>query len=154
MPWRYLLIIILSTYNLLWKYHRHNIFFVKILRYLVVVAIFLKILNYQFFTSQNKILKVPIGLRIVLGIVFWFGQVFGLILMLLKNLSYLFKAFRLSGEIDFFSSQVQQFVFVSFYIILSIYIKSECLKVTVILVCSTCIVLPTTFFFFECVKLK
>ena len=125
----------------------------KILRYFVVVAIFSKLLNYQFFTSQNKILKVPIGLRIVLGIVFWFGQIFGLILMLLKNLSYLFKAFRLSGEMDFFSSQVQQFVFVSFYIILSIYKKSECLKATVILVCSTWIVLPTTFFF-ECVKLK
>ena len=126
----------------------------KSLRHVVVITIYSKLLSNQFFTSQNKILKVPIGLRIVLGIVFWFGQVFGLILMLLKNLSYLFKAFRLSGEIDFFSSQVQQFAFVSFYIILSIYIKCECLKVTVILVCSTCIVLPTTFFFFECVKLK
>ena len=68
------------------------------------------------FSSQNKILNVPIGL----GIVFWFSQVFGLILMLLKNLSNLFKAFDQFGEMDFFSSQVYQFVFIYFYIILSI----------------------------------
>ena len=88
----------------------------KILRYFVVVAIFSKLLNYQFFTSQNKILKVPIGLAIV----FWFSQVFRLILMLLKNISYLFKAFG-HGEMDFFSSRVHQFVFVLFHILLSIY---------------------------------
>ena len=85
--------------------------------------------------------------------------------MLLKNLSYLFKAFGQSGENDFFSSQVHQFVFVLFYIILSIYKKSECLETRVFLVCSTCIVSPATvclfvffFFFFiiffKCVKLQ
>ena len=48
--------------------------------------------------------------------------------MLLKNISYLFKTIGQSGENDFFSSQVHQFVFVLFYIILSIYKKSELLK--------------------------
>ena len=97
---------------------------------------------------------------------FWFSQVFGLILMLLKNLAYLFKAFGQFGEIYFFSSHVHKFVFVLFYIILSIYKKSECLETRVFLVCSTCIVSPATvclfvFFylfifiiFFKCVKLQ
>ena len=76
---------------------------------------------------------------------FWFSQVFGLILILLKNLSYLFKAFGQSSEMDFFSSHVRQFVFVLFYIKLSIYKKSE---VIVFLVCSTCTVSPAAFFFF------
>ena len=91
-----------------------------------------------------------IGLGIELGIVVWFSQVFGLILMLLKNLSYLFKAFHQSSEMDFFSSQVQQIFFfflVLFYIILSIYKKSECLEATVFLVCSTCTVSPVNFLF-------
>ena len=92
---------------------------------------------------------MPIGL----GIVCWFSQVFGLILMLPKNLSHLFKAFRQSGEMEVFSSQVQQFVFVSFNIILSIYKESECLEGTIILVCSTCNVSPATYFF-EGVKLQ
>ena len=48
---------------------------------------------------------------------FWFSQAFGLVLMLLKNLSYLFKAFGQSSEMDFFSSHVHQFVFVLYYII-------------------------------------
>ena len=117
----------------------------KISRHVVVLAIISKLLSNEFFTSQNKILKVPLGL----GIVFWFRQVFGLILMLIKNHLYLFKAFRQYGENDFFfsSSQVQQFVFVSFYNILSIYKKSECLEATLILVCSTCTVSPATFLF-------
>ena len=75
---------------------------------------------------------------------FWFSQVLGLILMLLKNLSYLFKAFGQSGEMDFF-------FFLStnlFYIILAIYKKCEWLEVTVFLVCSTCTVSPALFFFF------
>ena len=122
-----------------------NISFVKICKHVVVITIFSKLICNQFFTSQNKKLKVPIGL----GIVCWFSQVFGLILMLPKNLSYLLKAFCQSGEMDFFSSQVQQFFFLfSFYIILSIYKDSKCLDATVILVCSTCIVSPATFFFF------
>ena len=79
---------------------------------------------------------------------FWFSQVFGLILMLLKNLAYLFKAFGQFGEIYFFSSHVHKFVFVLFYIILSIYKKSECLETRVFLVCSTCIVSPAAFFFY------
>ena len=54
--------------------------------------------------------------------------------MLLKNLSYLFKAFDQSGDLNFFSSQVHQFVFVSFYNILSIYKMSESLGATVFLV--------------------
>ena len=82
---------------------------------------------------------------------FWFCQVFGLILMLLKSLSYLFKAFGQSGEMDFFSSQVHHFVFILFDIILSIYKKSECLEVIVFLVCSTCTISQATlFFFFKC----
>ena len=121
----------------------------KILRHLTVVSIFSKLLSNLFFTSQKKVLKVPIGL----GIMCWFSQVYGLILMLPKKISYLFKAFRQSSEIDFFSSQVQQFVFVSFNIILSIYKGSECLEATIILVCSTSIVSPATYFF-ECVKLQ
>ena len=68
--------------------------------------------------------------------------------MLLKKLSYLFKAFGQSGEIDFFSSQVHQFVFILFYIILSIYKKCECLEVTVFLICSTCTVAPATFSYY------
>ena len=115
----------------------------KISRHVVVLAIISKLLSNEFFTSQNKILKVPLGL----GIVFWFRQVFGLILMLTKNLSYFFKAFGQSGEMDFFSSQVHQFVFILIYIILSICKKSECLEATVFLVCSTCTVSPATFLF-------
>ena len=92
---------------------------------------------------------MPIGL----GIVCWFSQVFGLILMLPKKLSHLFKAFRQSGEMEFFSSQVQQFVFVSFNIILPIFKASECLEAAIILVCSTCNVSSATYFF-ECVKLQ
>ena len=108
----------------------YHFFFVKILRYFVVVAIFSKLLNYQFFTSQNKILKVPIGLRIVLGIVFWFGQIFGLILMLLKNLSYLFKAFRLSGEMDFFLLKCNN-LFLFRFILYYLYIKrANALKIS------------------------
>ena len=68
--------------------------------------------------------------------------------MLLKNLSYLFMAFGQSSEMDFFSSQVHQFVFILFYIILTIYKNSECPEATVFSLCSTCIVSPTTFFFF------
>ena len=67
--------------------------------------------------------------------------------MLLKNLSYLFTTFGQSSEMDFFSSQVHQFVFILVYIILSICKKSECLEATVFLVCSTCTVLPATFLF-------
>ena len=119
----------------------------KISRHVVVLAIISKLLSNEFFTSQNKILKVPLGL----GIVFWFRQVFGLILMLTKNLSYLFKAFGQSGRMDFFFLLKYTNLF---HIILFIYKKSECLKVTVFLVCSTCIVSPATFFFFECVKLQ
>ena len=78
---------------------------------------------------------------------FWFSQVFELILMLLKNILYLFKAFGQSSEMDFFSSHVHQFVFVLFYIILFIYKKRKCLEATVFLICSTCTVSPTTFFF-------
>ena len=77
---------------------------------------------------------------------FWFRQVFGLILMQLKNFSYLFKAFDQSGEMNFSSSQVLQFVFVLYYNILSVYKKSECLEATVILVCSTYIVSPANFY--------
>ena len=59
----------------------------------------------------------------MLEIVFWFSQVLGLILMLLKNLSYLFKAFDQPSEMDFFfSSQVHQFVFVCF-ILYYLYVK-------------------------------
>ena len=58
--------------------------------------------------------------------------------MLLKNLSYLFKAFDQSGDLNFFSSQVHQFVFVLFYNILSIYKTSDYLESTVFLVCSIC----------------
>ena len=79
-----------------------------------------------------------------LGIVFWFSQIFWLILMLLKNLSYFFKAFGQSGEMNFFSYHVHQLFF---YIILSIYKKSKCLEAIVFLVCSTCTVSPATFFF-------
>ena len=79
---------------------------------------------------------------------FWFSQVFGFILMLLKTLSYLCKAFGQSGGMDFFSSHVHQFVFVLFYIILSIYKKSKCLEPIVFLVCSTCTISLTPFFFF------
>ena len=78
---------------------------------------------------------------------FWFSQAFGLILMLLKNLSYLFKAFGQSGEMNFFSSQVHQLVLILLYIILFKYKKSECLEAIVILVCSTCTVSPATFLF-------
>ena len=86
---------------------------------------------------------------------FWFSQVFEIILMLLKYLLYLFKAFGQLGEIDFFSSHIHQFVFVFFYIILSIYKKRECLEAKIFLVCSTCSVSPASFFyFFECVKLQ
>ena len=127
---------------MLWKYRGHDISFVKILRHVAVVTIFSKLLSNQFFTSQNKILKVPIGLAIV----FWFSQVFRLILMLLKNISYLFKAFFHSGEIDFFSSPVQQFFFLICYVFyIYIYIKGEYLDATIIFVCSTCIVSPATF---------
>ena len=77
---------------------------------------------------------------------FWFSQVFGLILLLLENRPYLFKAFGQSGEIDFFSSQVHRFVFVLFYIILSKYKKSKCLQDIVFLVCSTCTISPAFFF--------
>ena len=127
---------------MLWKYRGHDISFVKILRHVVVVTIFSKLLSNQFFTSQNKVLKVPIGLAIV----FWFSQVFRLILMLLKNISYLFKAFFHSGEIDFFSSPVQQFFFLICYVLyIYIYIKGEYLDATIIFVCSTCIVSPATF---------
>ena len=70
--------------------------------------------------------------------------------MPLKKLSYLFKAFGQSGELDFFffSSQVHQFVFIFFYIILSIYKKFECIEVTVFLICSTCTVAPATFSYY------
>ena len=116
----------------------------KISRHVVVLAIFSKLLSNEFFISQNKILKVPLGL----GIVFWFRQVFGLILMLTKNLSYFFKAFGQSGEMDFFfPSQIHQCVFILTYIILSIYKKSECLEATLILVCLTCTVSPANFLF-------
>ena len=37
--------------------HGHSIFCIKMLRYLVVVTIFSKLLRFQFFTSQNKIIK-------------------------------------------------------------------------------------------------
>ena len=80
------------------------------------------------------------------GIVFWFSQVFGLILMLLKNLSFLFKAFDQSGEMDFFSSQVHQFFICLFYIILAIYKEREWLEVTAFLICSTYIVSPANFY--------
>ena len=83
-----------------------------------------------------------------LGIMFWFSQVFEIILMLLKYLLYLFKAFGQLGEIDFFSSHVHQFVFVLFYIILSIYKKSECLEAIIFLICSICTISPAFFFLF------
>ena len=67
--------------------------------------------------------------------------------MLLKNLSYLFKAFDQSGDLNFFSSQVHQFVFVLFYNILSIYKTSDYLESTVFLVYSTCTFSLATFFF-------
>ena len=71
--------------------------------------------------------------------------------MLLKNLSYLFKAFDQSGDLNFFSSQVHQFVFASFYNILSIYKTSDCLEATIFFVYSTCTFsLATFFFFFKC----
>ena len=148
---------------MLWKYRGHDISFVKILRHVAVVTIFSKLLSNQFFTSQNKVLKVPIGLAIV----FWFSQVFRLILMLLKNISYLFKAFFHSGEIDFFSSPVQQFFFLICYV-LYIYIYKgripwcnnnfclfnlHCFTSHFLfghsgeMVCSTCTISPTTFFF-------
>ena len=73
--------------------------------------------------------------------------------MLLKNLSYLFKAFGQSGEMDFFSSQVHHFVFILFDIILSIYKKSECLEVIVFLVCSTCTISQATLFFLKNAKI-
>ena len=74
----------------------------------------------------------------------------GPILILLKNLSYLFKTFGQYGEMDFFSSQVHHFVFILFDIILSIYKKSECLEVIVFLVCSACTISQATLFFFKC----
>ena len=122
----------------------------KILRHVVVITIFAKLLSNQFFTRQNKILKLPIGL----GIVSWFSQVFGLILMLLKNLSNLFKAFGQSGEMDFFPSQVHQFVFILFYIILSIYKKSELLKQQYSWIVQLALFHQPLFFFFKCVKLQ
>ena len=67
--------------------------------------------------------------------------------MLLKNLSYLFKAFDQSGDLNFFSSQVHQFVFASFYNILSIYKTSDCLEATIFFVYSTCTFSLATFFF-------
>ena len=68
--------------------------------------------------------------------------------MLLKNISYLFKAFGQFEEMDFFSSHVHQFAFFFlFYIILSIYKKSKCLETTEFLVCSTCIISLAAFFF-------
>ena len=86
---------------------------------------------------------------------FWFSQVFGLILILLKNLLYLSKAFDQSGEINFFSSHVCQIVFDLFYIILPIYKKSECLEAIIFLICSICTISPAIFFFFfQCVKLQ
>ena len=78
---------------------------------------------------------------------FWFSQAFRLILMLLKNLSYLFKAFGQSGEMNFFSSQVHQLVLILFYIILFKYKKSECLEAIVFLVCSTYTISPANFLF-------
>ena len=90
----------------------------------------------------------------MLGIVFWFSQVLGLILMLLKNLSYLFKAFGQSGEMDFFFFLSTPICFCFFYIILSIYKESEWLEATVIMVCSTCTVSSAVFVFFECIKLQ
>ena len=85
----------------------------------------------------------------------WFSQVFGLILILLKNLLYLFKAIGQSGEMNFFSSQVHQLVLILLYIILFKYKKSECLEAIVFLVCPNCIVsLATFFFFFVCVKVQ
>ena len=126
---------------MLWKYRGHDISFVKILRHVAVVTIFSKLLSNQFFTSQNKILKVPIGLAIV----FWFSQVFILILMLLKNISYLFKAFFHSGEIDFFSSPVQQFFFLICYVLYIYIYKGRIPWCNNNFVCSTCIVSPATF---------
>ena len=67
--------------------------------------------------------------------------------MLLKNLSYLFKAYDQSGDLNFFSSQVHQFVFVLFYNILSIYKTSDYLESTVFLVYSTYTFSLATFFF-------
>ena len=87
---------------------------------------------------------------------FWFSQVFRLILILLKNLLYLSKAFDQSGEINFFSSHVCQIVFDLFYIILPIYKKSERLEVIIFLVCSICTISLGFFFFVynKCVKLQ
>ena len=74
----------------------------------------------------------------MLEIVFWFSQVFGLILMLLKNLSYLFKTFGQSIEMDFFSSLVHRLFFILLFcfvlFLLSINKKRECLEVTVFLI--------------------
>ena len=68
--------------------------------------------------------------------------------MLLKNISYLFKAFGQSGEMDFFFSfSSTPICFCLFYIILSIYKESEWLEATIFMVCSTCIVSLAFFFF-------
>ena len=53
---------------------------------------------------------------------FWFSQVFGLILMLLKNLSYLFTAFDLSGEMNFFFLKYTN-LFILCFILYYLYIK-------------------------------
>ena len=88
----------------------------------------------------------------MLEIVFRFSQVFGLILMLLKNLSYLFKAFGQSSEIDFFFLSSTPFIififiylffcFVLFcFVLYYLYIKREnALKLQYFLFCSTCTV--------------
>ena len=84
----------------------------------------------------------------MLEIVFWFSQVLGLILMLLKNLSYLFKAFDQSGDLNFFFFSSTPICFCLFYIILSICKESEWLEATVFMVCLTCIVSSAVLFLF------
>ena len=70
--------------------------------------------------------------------------------MLLKNLSYLFKAFDQSSEMDFFSFLVHRLFFYLFLFcfILSIYKKRECLEVTVFLVLFNLHGFTGLFFFF------
>ena len=113
--------------------HQALFFLFKCVKFQLFSYIIFGLYNLQCFTKLFSI-----GLEIV----FWFSQIFGLILMLLKNLPYLFKAFGQSGEMDFFFSYTQ-FVFVLFYIILSIFKRIGCLEATIFLVCSICIVSPT-----------
>ena len=58
---------------------------------------------------------------------FWFSQVFELILMLLKNLLYLFKAFSQSSEMDFFFLMYTN-LFLFCFILDYLYIKRVKLK--------------------------